>query len=638
MTTIAKNNIKNIKKSASKSKVSKILNEIDEHNFNAQHTFNQAFDYPTDDLHDNPTIVNLITNAPPISENEKCKNVLKLFQKNLSLFAIPVVDKNKRPIGIVERIAFVELFVQPYTKELFGKQIIAEYMNPEPLIVDKNIAVDDVARIIIDAGMQHMVNGFIATENDQYLGIANGLDLLNEITIRKQNHLFHLAHFDQLTKLPNRTLFLDRLSMAITQSERDHTRIGLLFIDLDNFKHFNDSMGHSVGDQILIEAATRLSNSARESDTVSRLSGDEFTIILNGIESDEDVEVLCNRILSVLNEPLHILEREMFMTASIGFATYPDDDTDMTGLLIKADAAMYEAKRSGRNAYKQYVPGMHLYSLDHMALETDLRLALEHGEFELYYQPKIKLSTGEVVGNEALIRWNHPKRGLLTPIHFIDIIEKTGLIIPIGKWILQEACMQQMRWIESGLKPMCISVNISAMQFYQADFCQVVEEIIHTSGIKPEHLTLELTETLCMTDVVTVLKNLQDLHTLGIKLAIDDFGTGYSNLSYLKKFPIDSLKIDQSFIRNIEKEPVNVGIVTAIAALGKSMSLELVAEGVETDDEMQLAEACGCEFVQGYRFSKPLPAIQLAKWLTSYTHNISYSSQNITVNNRLMID
>lgn len=614
------NAVTNIRSNSSQSKLSTILHTIEESNVDSRMITNHLFDYAKDKRYDNPTIASLIRKVSPISDNDTCIYVLELFQKDLNLFAIPVVNQYNKPLGIIERITFLELFVQPYTRELFGKRKIAEFMNYEPLIVDKNITVDDVARIIIDAGMQHMVNGFIATENGQYLGIANGLDLLNEITLRKQHHLFHLAHFDQLTKLPNRTLFLDRLSMAITQSERSHSRIGLLFIDLDNFKHFNDSMGHSVGDKVLIEAAQRLSSCARESDTVARLSGDEFTIILNDIDSNEDIKALCQRILNTLNSPLQMMEREMFMTASIGYATYPDDDKELTGLLVKADAAMYEAKRSGRNAYRQYQKGMHLYSLDHMALETDLRLALERNEFELYYQPQIQLSTGEVVGNEALIRWNHPKRGLLTPIHFIEIIEKTGLIIPIGNWVLQEACMQQVRWMKAGLNAMSVSVNISAMQFHQSSFCEIVESIILESGINPEHLVLELTENLCMTDVVTVLETLESLHHLGVKLAIDDFGTGYSNLSYLKKFPIDSLKIDQSFIRNIESEPVNIEIVKAIVALGKSMSLELIAEGVETTTEMKLVQSCGCSFVQGYLFAKPLSVDALNLWLTSHPH------------------
>lgn len=569
-------------------------------------------------IDDNPTIVRLLKNTLPVLEDALCLSVLELFQQNLSLFALPVVNHDNIPTGIVERNSFVETFIKPFSKELYAKKKIMDFMNRIPLIVDKDVFIDDIARIIVDAGMQHMVSGFIATENGQYLGIANGHDLLNEITQRKQANLFHLAHFDQLTKLPNRVLFLDRLSMAIIQSGRQQSQVGLLFIDLDKFKHFNDSMGHGFGDQLLIAVANRLHGCARESETVARLSGDEFTILLESVNVKDNLKVLCHRILNAMKQPLQIMGREVFITVSIGSAMCPDDDVDAAGLLVKADAAMYEAKRSGRNTYRHYVQGMNLYSVDRMTLVTDLRKALEHQEFELYYQPQILLSTGEVVGNEALIRWRHPTRGLLTPAHFIEMVEETGLIIPIGKWILQEACRQQMHWIASGLEPMRMSVNISAMQFYQTDFCEMVFTIIAESGINPRYLELELTESLCMDDVVTVLKTLHELHEFGVKLAIDDFGTGFSNLSYLKKFPIDRLKIDQSFIRNIEQEPINVGIVRAIAALGKSMSLELVAEGVETDCELALAESCGCEFVQGYRFSKPMPGNQLQSWLKEF--------------------
>jgi EAL domain-containing protein (putative c-di-GMP-specific phosphodiesterase class I) len=328
-----------------------------------------------------------------------------------------------------------------------------------------------------------------------------------------------------------------------------------------------------------------------------------------------DLNNLCSRILESMKQPIQIMGREVFITVSIGTAMYPDDDTESTGLLAKADAAMYEAKRSGRNTFRHYIPGMTLYSLERMTLETDLRMALVRNEFELFYQPQVELSTGKVVGSEALIRWRHPQRGLLSPLHFIDISEETGLIVPIGKWVIQEACRQHISWVANGLEPMPVSINISAMQFYQTGFCEMVCSILADSGMNPAYLELELTESLFMHDVDIVRITLKTLHDLGIKLAIDDFGTGYSNLSYLKKFPIDRLKIDQSFIRHIEREPVNLDIVLAITALGKSMSLELVAEGVETDKELALVQSSGCEFVQGYRFSKPLPADQLESWV-----------------------
>jgi diguanylate cyclase (GGDEF)-like protein len=570
---------------------------------------------------ENPTIAILLKFIPPVNESVQCLEVLDIFQKNQHIFALPVINSGNIPVGIVDRKDFIESFIKPFSKEIYGKKSISDFMNKSSIIIDKGATIDDVARIIVDAGMQHMVSGFIATDNGQYIGVANGLDLLNEITQRKQANLFHLAHFDHLTNLPNRLLFLDRLNMAIIESRREKTQVGLLFIDLDNFKHFNDSMGHEFGDKLLQATAFRLLNCAREGDTVARLSGDEFTVIMEKPICQGDLTALCIRIVESMAQPLLIMGREVFITASIGTAMCPGDDDESTSLLAKADAAMYEAKRSGRNTFRHYVQGMNIYTLDRMTIETDLRMALERNEFVLFYQPQVELSTGKIVGNEALIRWQHPERGLLSPIHFIEITEETGLIVPIGKWVLEEACRQHMIWIENGLEPLPISVNISAMQFYQTGFCEMVRSIISESGMNPIYLELELTESLFMHDVEVVLKTLHELHDLGVKLSIDDFGTGYSNLGYLKLFPIDKLKIDQSFIRHLEREPVNVDIVRAIAALGKSMSLELVAEGVETDEELALAQSSGCEFVQGYRFSKPLPADQIELWIKERDQN-----------------
>ena len=564
---------------------------------------------------DNPTVMRLLKPISPVEESLLCLSVLDIFTKNPGLFVIPVVNQENKPTGIVNRHVFLEHFLKPFAKEVNSRNTIVNFMDASPIIVDQETSIDDIAKIIIDAGMQHMMTGFIATENGKYIGIANGHDLLNEITQRKQANLFYLAHFDQLTMLPNRLLFMDRLEVAIAEAARKKNEIGLLYIDLDNFKNFNDSMGHAFGDALLASVAERLASCARESDTVARLSGDEFTILFEAFDSANDLKVICDRIIKAMKKPLEILGTEVFITVSIGTATYPKDDINSAGLLVKADAALYEAKRSGRDTYRHYTTGMNLYSFERMSLETDLRMALERNEFQLFYQPQIHLDTGKMVGSEALIRWNHPQRGLLTPYHFIEIAEETGLIVSIGKWVLEEACRQHNAWIAAGIEPLKISVNISAMQFSQAEFSAIVRNIVTVSGITPSLLELELTESLCMNNVDSVLNTLYELHQFGLKLAIDDFGTGYSNLSYLRRFPIDRLKIDQSFIRNIEREPVNVDIVKAIIALGKSMSMELVAEGVETQSELALVKSMGCQFVQGYFYSRPLPASEFEQWI-----------------------
>ena len=569
-------------------------------------------------INHSPTVKVLLRAVHPVLDDVLCLSVLEIFQQNTQLFAMPVVNASNVPMGIVDRHMFVEIFIKPYTRELYAKKKISEFMVENSIVVDMDTTIDDVSQIIISAGMQHMVIGFIITENGFYAGIANGHDLLNEMMNRKQEGLFYLAHFDQLTKLPNRLLFMDRLSMALKEAHRNETSMGILFIDLDNFKHFNDSMGHGFGDLLLIAVANRLINCARESDTIARLSGDEFTIILEDLSNQDDLDYLCNRITDEMRLPLDIMGRNVYLTLSIGTAMYPDDDVDANGLLLKADAAMYEAKRNGRNNFKHYKAGMHLYSLDKMTLETDLRLAIERNEFELYYQPQVAVSSGDIVGMEALIRWNHPIRGILTPIHFIEIAEQTGLIITIGTWVIEEACRQHQAWLKSGLQPLRMSVNISTLQFYQKNFCDEIRYALSATGMQPSNLELELTEGMFMQNVENVVKVLNELHDLGVKLAIDDFGTGYSNLGYLKRFPIDRLKVDQSFIRGIELEPMNLEIVRTIAGLAKNLSLELVAEGVETDIEMELVESCGCGFVQGYKFSKPLSASNFQFWREGY--------------------
>jgi diguanylate cyclase (GGDEF)-like protein len=565
-----------------------------------------------------PTVKILLRPAQAVLDNVPCLSVLELFQLNPDVFAIPVINADGVPVGIVDRHIFVEIFVKPYTRELYSKKKISVFMVENPIVVDMNASIDDVSKIIIDAGMQHMVMGFIITENGLYTGIANGHDLLNEIMQRKQEGLFYLAHFDQLTNLPNRLLFMDRLSMALSEANRSRSSVGVLFIDLDNFKNFNDSMGHGFGDQILIAVANRLMSCAREIDTVARLSGDEFVIILEDITHQEDLDNLCNRILDGMKQPWEIMGRSVFLTASIGTSIYPQDGVEPSELILKADAAMYEAKRGGRNAFMHFKSGMRLYSLDKMTLENDLRLAIERNEFVLFYQPQIAVESGSIIGMEALIRWNHPERGMLTPIHFIEISEKTGLIIDIGKWVIREACRQHQEWVKSDLQPLRMSVNISPLQFYQTSFCDEVRSVLIETGMQPSNLELELTEGMFMHNLENVVKVLNELHDLGVLLAIDDFGTGYSNLSYLKRFPIDRLKIDQSFIRGIEQETMNMEIVRTIVTLAKTMSLELVAEGVETAAEMDMVEACGCDSVQGYKFSKPLPADKFQLWRAEY--------------------
>jgi len=570
-----------------------------------------------------PTVAQLHRYVPPVAETTHCVDVLDAFLDDRQIYALPVTDASNRPVALIERHAFIEFFSRRFVPEVHGRKSIVQLIEsmPEvgrtPLVVGADTSIDDVARIIIDMGMQHMVSGFIVTENDCYAGIANGHDLLNEITQRKQAELYYLAHYDALTGVPNRMLFNDRLSQACREAARKGTQVGLMYVDLDRFKQVNDSMGHSLGDLLLCAVAERLQGCARDCDTVARLGGDEFAVLMDDLGEPGAAEVVARRVVEAMQLPFTLMEHELFITASIGIAIYPRDDVDVGGLLAKADAAMFELKRNGRNGYRHYSPGLSMYSLDRLSLETDLRNAIEGNEFVLHYQPQVSLATGRTIGVEALIRWRHPKRGLVSPAQFIEIAEESGLIVRIGEWVLREACRQLREWRDAGLPPLRMAVNVSSLQFQQENFCHTVRTIIEEAGIDPALIELELTESIVMHHAASVLGTLERLKKVGVMLAIDDFGTGFSSLSYLRRFPIDRLKIDQSFVRDIERMPVNESIVRAIAALAQSLSLEIVAEGTETEAELAVLKTCHCDEAQGYHFMRPAPAGEFVSWLTA---------------------
>lgn len=569
-----------------------------------------------------PSVTQVYRHVPPARTRDNCLDVLAAFFRDGELYALPVVNAAGAPVALIERRRFVEYFGKAFSHELYGRKSLDEFMrkvpgivNERPLVVAADTSIDDVAAIIIDMGMQHMVSGFIVSDGGRYAGIANGNDLLNEITQRKQAELYYLAHYDQLTGLPNRMLFADRLEQACREAARSGELVALMFVDLDRFKQVNDSLGHSAGDQLLREVAARLRDSARECDTVARLGGDEFAVLAEGLLQPQDAEPVADRLVEAMRAPVQLAGQEVFVTASIGIALYPRDDEDVGCLLAKADAAMFEKKRNGRNGYHHYVPGMHINALDRLSLESDLRGAIDNGEFELHYQPQICLSSGRPVGVEALVRWHHPKRGLVSPSQFIEIAEESGLIVPLGEWVLREACRQLRAWHDDGLAPLRISVNVSAIQFREEGFCGTVKRIVEDAGVDPASIELELTESIVMHHAASVQETLERLKRIGVRLAIDDFGTGFSSLNYLRRFPLDRLKIDQSFVRGIEHTPVNESIVRAIAALAQSLSLEIIAEGTETEAELAVIRDCRCDEAQGYHFLRPCPAPDLTPWL-----------------------
>ena len=581
------------------------------------------------EMQEAPSVRQLHQILLPVSGAMLCAEVLHLFLRDTNLYAIPVIDATGVPRALIERHAYIEYFSRRYSIELFGNRTLwqlAEQLenttaviNRQPIVVDAATSIDDVATIIIDAGMQHMVSGFIVTENEQYLGVANGHGLLNHITQRKQAELSYLAHYDQLTRIPNRMLMNDRLHMACREADRNGSLVGLMFVDLDRFKQINDTMGHRFGDLLLQAVAERLEGCIRGNDTVARLGGDEFAVLLQNLSEADEAEITAQRIVNSFLLPFSILDREIFITASLGIVIYPRDEAECGALLAKADAAMYEAKQSGRNAFRAYTPGLSMsstQSLDHLSLEADLRHAIARDELVLHYQPQVNVASNAIIGVEALIRWQHPERGLLSPAFFIDIAEDSGMIIEIGTWVLRQACRQQREWSLSHIPPLRMAINISAVQFRRNDFIEVVRSAIEETGVDPAFIELELTENVAMHHADEVLHTLRELKKIGVKLSIDDFGTGFSSLSYLQRFPFDRLKIDQSFVRGIESIPANKSIVQAIVALAKSLSLEVVAEGVETAAEYAQTSACACDEIQGYFHARPMPANDVPNWLS----------------------
>jgi len=446
--------------------------------------------------------------------------------------------------------------------------------------------------------------------------VLNYVGIESDISERHaaQERIRQLAYYDPLTGLPNRTLLQDRVGQALAVAERDGRQAAVLFVDLDHFKKINDSLGHSAGDQMLVQVAQRLLACLRRMDTVARLGGDEFVVLLSEVTLAGATDV-ARKILASVARPYLIDGHELSVTPSLGISLFPQDGRDFESLLKHADTAMYLAKESGRNAYQFFASDMNVVALERLVLENSLRQGLERGEFVLYYQPQVNASSGRIVGAEALIRWRHPELGMVAPGKFIPVAEASGLIAPIGEWVLREACRQNREWQLAGLAPICVAVNISAAQFRGGRLEDSVREVLAATGLAPGCLELELTESTVMSDADATVEALRRLSAMGVKLAIDDFGTGYSSLSYLKRFPIDKLKIDQSFVRDIVTDPDDWAIATAVISMGHSLRLGVIAEGVERAEQLEMLRRQGCDEVQGYYFSVPLPAAEFAALL-----------------------
>lgn len=433
----------------------------------------------------------------------------------------------------------------------------------------------------------------------------------------RDNHrrLNYLAYHDTLTSLPNRLLLHDRLQHAMAKARRSNCQVSLLFLDLDRFKNINDTLGHDVGDRLLVEMAGRLLECVGDGDTVARRGGDEFIIILAEVYSARQMIQVAEKIQRALSEPILLEEHRLYVTSSIGISTFPANSTTVDGLMKCADVAMYRAKAEGRNTYQFYVPEMNARDREFLLLESNLRQALEQNQLLLYYQPQLDMVGREMIGVEALIRWLHPEQGLIPPDDFIPLAEETGLIVPIGEWVLRTACAQARRWQEQGYAPVKMAVNVSARQFRQPDLVQVVDRALADSALAPEYLELELTESLIVEDGGDTLLTMTEFRSRGISLAIDDFGTGYSSLSYLKNLPVSKLKIDRSFLRDVTAASGDTSIAAAVIALAHSLKLSVLAEGVESEEQIAFLLEKGCLEGQGYYFSHPQPAEAIEHFL-----------------------
>jgi diguanylate cyclase (GGDEF)-like protein len=451
-----------------------------------------------------------------------------------------------------------------------------------------------------------------------------------DIDDRKQaeERVQFLAYYDALTGLPNRTLLRDRLANAFAGARRQKNKLAVLYLDLDRFKDINDSLGHSVGDLLLQEVAERLRRWGREQDTVARVGGDEFLIVLTGLKDVTDVVVAAERLMDAMTAEFVVQGRSLSIGCSVGISIFPEHGREADNLIKNADAAMYCAKGAGRNNFRFYTEDMNAQAVERLTLENSLRLALDKKELFLMYQPQMDMVTGKIVGLEVLLRWQHPELGLVPPDKFIRIAENSGLIVRIGEWVLRTACGQARKWQDEGLANVSVGVNVSAVQFRQEDFCELIRRVLQQTGLAPEYLELELTESLLLSSADVTFSVLQKLKAMGLKLAIDDFGTGYSSFSYLRQFRVSKIKIDRSFVRDVAVNPDDAAITSAIISMARSLNLKVIAEGVENEAQMSFLRAHECDEIQGYYFSKPLAVDQVADKLRLNSADNAFSANH----------
>jgi diguanylate cyclase (GGDEF)-like protein/PAS domain S-box-containing protein len=589
-----------------------------------------AKDYLLEDHLDNDSFVRAIRN---MAERKTAEEML-FTEKERAQVTLNSIGDAVLSTDIQGRVTYLNVVAEKITgwtrEEAAGKDIEEVFVivdgstrepcaNPLRAAINKNRTVQLTPNCILIRrdGTEFAIEDSAAPIHDRD-GLPTGAVIVfHDVSVARAlgAEMSHMAQHDILTNLPNRTLLQDRLSQAIVTANRNDSRIAILFLDLDGFKHINDSLSHAVGDRLLQLVAKRLLAAVRTSDTVCRLGGDEFVILLSEVAHEGDAGVKAGKILSALSAPFEMEQITLRVTASVGVTTYPEDGRSAELLIRNADLAMYQAKEKGRNNYQFFEKGMNVRAVERQAIEGDLRCALERDEFVMHYQPKIDLKTGEITGVEALLRWQHPVRGLVGPMQFISVAEDCGLMLPIGKWVLRESCRQAKAWQNSGLPLIEVAVNVSSVEFRNDQFLGSISTILKETGLKPGYLELELTESVLMQHAEFSVPVLQKLKAMGVRLAIDDFGTGYSSLSYLRQFPIDTLKVDQSFIHEINADTDEATIISAVINMGCRLKHRVIAEGVETAEQLAFLRAHGCDEGQGYYFARPMPAEETAKLL-----------------------
>ena len=561
-------------------------------------------------------------------ERDRLRESEQLYSNLVELAAIGIshVDPNGRFVHVNRRLCEMLGYSRTELLELSVQQVshpddqLATEKERLRLIAGEIDSFKAEKRYLRKDGTPIWVHITVATRRGVDARRLHDVSIIEDITERReaQNRVQFLATHDEMTGLANRTLFNELLSNAIARDRRYGRRFAVLFIDLDRFKIINDSLGHEGGDQLLKEMASRLKANVRESDVLARFGGDEFALLAQEVPDRQTAALIARNLLLLALRPVRISGQQCRVTASIGIAMYPDDAQDVTTLLRNADMAMYRAKEAGKNGFQFYSPVIGAVSEKRLQFETGLREAVGRDEISLHYQAKVEISTGEIRGVEALMRWSHPEFGEVSPTQFIPIAEESGLIVPLGLWALRAACVQSVAWIRSGLPQLSMAVNLSPRQFLDPNLVDSVRQVLEETGMPPHLLELEITESVMLHDIETAIRKLMAIRNLGVRLAVDDFGTGYSSLSQLKRFPIDALKIDRSFIRGIPTDKDDMAITEAILALGKTLGVTIVAEGVETSEQQAFLLRHACHEMQGFHFSRPIPPEQFAEFYRTH--------------------